>query len=391
MQVLSGYLRDSGSETAELIASREIVNVLLNFVSTIPPATYNVLKTITPVTLPAVNNGVGRVAYSMPVVPLGMTFNPSNRQLRGKPQVERAATLYPLIATDTDGNIGVEYARITIDPPPIDRKSYLHQTLFFKDCVNYMIDSNRVTRHGTSDVVLDINDNDFQTFSTHTDFDINMRVGGVATTIDAVFVKLKGENIRYSVIPTGGSGSGFMNREIPKDLTNWEGSIVSTVFDGFQHDLHFLDDSVTATSVQVTFSGNNIEVYEVMLLELGVTLHANASFFEILHGKIDPTGVIHPSTGGGQFRDEPIGSERWKWKSRYECYFKDRDSQQILMPWREFLAWLEKNKNFIFAPEPSRYPEGVYPALIEDLEFSVRYISEVKPAGDVMGFTINER
>ena len=57
---------------------------------------------------------------------------------------------------------------------------------------------------------------------------------------------------------------------MPATVKNWEGTEVSTVVAGFQHDLYLLDSHFTATSVRMTFTGTDAKIYEIMLLEFGI-------------------------------------------------------------------------------------------------------------------------
>ena len=67
---------------------------------------------------------------------------------------------------------------------------------------------------------------------------------------------MKGIDIEgHSAEPTGGTGVGYSNRGMPSTMKNWEGTDVSTVVAGFQHDLYLLDSHFTATSVRLTFTG----------------------------------------------------------------------------------------------------------------------------------------
>ena len=111
----------------------------------------------------------------------------------------------------------------------------LHSTLFFAEPVNYQ--SGRVVERGTTTVVSTLTDNDYTTFSTHTDFDMDMQDAvGDPTAFDYVFIKAKGDSITYSITPTGGTGTGFVDRVIPTTIKGLGGGSVSTVINGFTHD-----------------------------------------------------------------------------------------------------------------------------------------------------------
>ena len=89
---------------------------------------------------------------------------------------------------------------------------------------------------------------------------LNIAVNGQPTRVDAIFVK--GIDIEgHSAEPTGGTGVGYNNRMMPLVVKNWEGTEVSTVVAGFQHDLYLLDQHFTATSVRMTFTGANAKIH----------------------------------------------------------------------------------------------------------------------------------
>ena len=194
----------------------------------------------------------------------------------------------------------------------------LHNALFFKECVNYFDDGARVSVHGNpSNIIRAVADNDYKTFTQEKDLVINIAVNGQPTRVDAIFVK--GIDIEgHSAAPTGGTGSGYSNRVMPSTVKNWEGTDVSTVVNGFQHDLHLLPAHFTATNVRLTFTGANARIVEVMLLEFGIEMGANGDFLDINSNFVDREGVIQPDPGGGIVYDSPIGAdERDKWQIDY--------------------------------------------------------------------------
>ena len=92
----------------------------------------------------------------------------------------------------------------------------LHNSLFFKDCVNY--EGNRVEIRGTSTKISEITDNDYETYSAETDIDVNMSdAAGNPTAIDYVFIKYKGDLTEYTGTPSGGSGSAFTRARASDD------------------------------------------------------------------------------------------------------------------------------------------------------------------------------
>ena len=170
----------------------------------------------------------------------------------------------------------------------------LHNALFFKECVNYFDDGARISEHGNpSNIIRAVGDNNYQTFTREKDMVLNIAVNGQPTRVDAIFVK--GIDIEgHSAEPTGGTGVGYNNRMMPLVVKNWEGTEVSTVVAGFQHDLYLLDSHFTATSVRMMFTGANAKITEIMLLEFGLEIDSNADFTQINPDFVDRSGVVHP-------------------------------------------------------------------------------------------------
>ena len=264
-----------------------------------------------------------------------------------------------------------------------------HNALFFKECVNYLDNGGRVSVHGDpTQLVREVADNDYKTSTTEKDLDINIAVNGAPTRVDAIFVK--GIGIEgHSAVPTGGSGSGYSNRRMPETVKNWEGTDVSTVVNGFQHDLFLLEQHFTATSVRLTFTGTDAKIVEVMCLEFGLEINANSDFTEIAANFVDREGIIHSDPGGGIVYDPPIGGERDKWEVTYTV--KVSPGKTILETPEDFLYWRSENRNHVHAQEPSRFPWRVFPATFMRKSVPVRYRTDNKNAGEVLNFRVAEQ
>ena len=265
----------------------------------------------------------------------------------------------------------------------------LHNALFFKECVNYLDDGARVSVHGNpSELVRAVADNDYNTFTRQKDLVMNIAVNGNPTRVDAIFVK--GIDIEgHSAEPTGGTGVGYNNRVMPLTVKNWEGTEVSTVVAGFQHDLYLLDSHFTATSVRMMFTGTDAKIYEIMLLEFGLEINANSDFTQINPDFVDRSGVVHPDAGSGIAYSPSIGDQRDKWEIDYVV--KVVPGKTLLETPEEFLYWRAKNKNHVFAMEPSRFPWRVFPAVFVRKRVPVRYRTDDKLAGEVLNFRVAEQ
>ena len=265
----------------------------------------------------------------------------------------------------------------------------LHNALFFKECVNYFDDGARVSVHGNpSELVRAVADNNYNTFTREKDLVINIAVNGQPTRVDAIFVK--GQDIEgHSAEPTGGTGSGYSNRMMPLVVKNWEGSEVSTVVAGFQHDLYLLPSHFTATSVRMTFTGTDAKITEIMLLEFGLEIDANSDFMEIAIDFVDRTGVVHPDAGSGIAYSPSIGDQRDKWQLTYTV--KVSPGKTLLETPEEFLYWRSENRNHVHAQEPSRFPWRVFPAVFVRKSVPVRYRTDDKTGGEIIAFQVSEQ
>ena len=261
----------------------------------------------------------------------------------------------------------------------------LHNTLLFEEPLNYEPESGRITRHGTSTIVTELNDNNYKTFSRHTDFNINMAdADGNPTAITHIFIKAKGSNIVYSITPTGGSGTEITNRTIPETIKNIGGGEVSTIVNGFIHDLYPFPERITATDVRLQITGTNLEIYAVMLLKLGWELDANSKFIDMQFEKVDRGGQLPETPDGTLEHVHVLDAEREKWEAQYTVIVKGSDVD-------EFMDWVEENRNCGFAREFSRHPEDVFPMFFPAFEMPNGYLGLVKSVGETIQFGVFEQ
>lgn len=269
----------------------------------------------------------------------------------------------------------------------------LNNTLFFKACRHYASDAEpdptRVNEHGNaSNIIREVSDNDYRTFSKQTDYVVDISNGGKPTRVDAFFVK--GQRIRqHSGTPTGGSGTGWKNVDVPDTVVNWEGANVATTVAGFQHHLFLLPKHFTATSVRLQFQGTDIEITEFMLLEFGLEIDANSDFTQINTDFVDREGILHPIPGGGVAHGSPLGYQRDKWEVEYVVRIVP--GKTILKTPEEFLYWRAENRNHVFAMEPSRFPWRIFPATFLRNRTPIRYRTDDKIAGEVITLQIAEQ
>ena len=206
--------------------------------------------------------------------------------------------------------------------------------------------------------------------------------------MDAIFVK--GIDIEgHSAEPTGGTGVGYNNRGMPSTVKNWEGTDVSTVVAGFQHDLYLLDSHFTATSVRMTFTGTDAKITEIMLLEFGLEIDSNADFTQINPDFVDRTGVVHPDAGSGIAYSPSIGDQRDKWEIDYVV--KVVPGKTLLETPEDFLYWRSENRNHVHVQEFTRFPWRVFPAVFLGKSVPVRYRTNDKTGGEILNFRVAEQ
>lgn len=261
----------------------------------------------------------------------------------------------------------------------------MHNTLFFKHPINYT--PGRVKREGSDVIVNEMTDNSYRTYSTETDVAVDIRDrSGAATDVTHIFLKYQGDMTRYVATPNSGSS---VRRTVPTAVTNWEGKTVSLAVDGFKHDLFELSSKMTAKSVRIQFTGMNLHIYAVMFLALGLEIHANRDWSRINPVKVDRTGVLHQNTGGGLYRDAPIGAEREKWEYDFTLLSIDGTTEIL---YKDFLRWKAANPNCAMSREFTRFPDEVMLVTFPQLETRIQPRSDrYKGAGDRVPFRIAER
>ena len=257
----------------------------------------------------------------------------------------------------------------------------LHNSLLFKNALNY--EPGRIVRAGTSEVVSEMSDNNYRTYSREGSVVIDMRdANGDPSRITHIFVK--GKALDYDFNPIGGQGTGFTGRVPPAEVTTYEDTPSRTTISGFQHDLYELPNPVTATSVEMDFNGANRQIHALMLLDLQWQLSANSQFTQMEFNKVDRTGDLIENPTGRTRRGPPFAGARFKWEGLYTAIFQSATLAA-------FHKWIEENLNFVFAMEFSRYPARVFPATFPSFRLPNGYRTLVKSSGEWTQFRVAER
>ena len=247
----------------------------------------------------------------------------------------------------------------------------------------------------------EVADNDYNTFTSQTSLLLNIDTAGdgsgTARAFTHIFLKCKGVASYAIALTDPEPGIALLDRTLPETVTNDSGDTVSTTVDGYQHDLDDLETVVSETrklkakAITLTFTaaaGETPRIYEVMVLDRLLTLNSDGGFSRIEYDSID-LGVVDPDIRGRLSYVPPIGGERDKWLCRLTLLSPRQAAARDKIA-DDLIHLIRKYKNFVFAAEPNRYPDRVFPALWPDPTTQIRYIGRWKGAGRRASFTVRE-
>lgn len=245
----------------------------------------------------------------------------------------------------------------------------------------------------------EVADNDYNTFTTGTSMLLHIDSkgdgSGAARDFTDIFVKCKGVTGYSAALTDPQNITGTpAARTLPETVTNDSRDTVPTTVDGnLQHDLHSLwtDESTEkpkAKSVTLTFTGSNIRIYNVLVLDRRLSLNANGGFSRIEYDSID-IGSYETDLRGHRSYVPALGGTRDKWlvnltlDSRRTATGRDTVADDLI-------HFIRKHKSFVFAPEPKRYPDRIFIAGWGEAQTAIRYISRWKGAGRRVSFSVRE-
>ena len=239
-------------------------------------------------------------------------------------------------------------------------------------------------------------DNDYNTFTSETSMLLHIDTAGdgSGTARDFTDIFLKGSGVSsYTAAFTNPENiTSPAARTLPENVTNDSRDTVPILVDGFQNDLHNLwtDESTAkpkAKSITLTFTGSNIRIYEVMVLDRLLTLNSDGGFSRIEYDSID-LGTVEPDLRKRLSYVPPIGGERDKWLVNLTLQSPRRGMRETLSD--QIVSFIRRYKRFVFAPEYKRYPDRVFPALWPNPETQIRYLSRWKGGGRRVQFSVRE-
>lgn len=240
-------------------------------------------------------------------------------------------------------------------------------------------------------------DNDYNTYTSETSMLLHIDTAGdgsgTAREFTDIFIKCSGIGSYTAAFTNPENITSPAARTLPETVTNDSKDSVPITVDGFQNDLHNLwtDESTAkpkAKSITLTFTGSNIRIYNVLVLDRLLSLNANGGFSRIEYDSLE-IGSYETDLRGHRSYVPALGGTRDKWlvnltlDSRRTATGRDTIADELLF-------FMRRYKHFVFAPEYHRYPDRVFPAGWGDAQTAIRYVSRWKGGGRRVSFSVRE-
>ena len=216
---------------------------------------------------------------------------------------------------------------------------------------------------------------------------------GDARAFTDIFVKCKNVTSYSAALTDPANITSPQTRTLPGTVQNDSGDTVPITVDGFQNDLHSLWDAENtakpkAKSVTLTFTGSNIRIYNVLVLDRLLSLNANGGFSRIEYDSLD-IGSYETDLRGNRSYVPALGGTRDKWLVNLTLDSRRTATERDTIA-DELLFFMRRSKHFVFAPEYHRYPDRIFIAGWGDAQTAIRYISRWKGAGRKISFSVRE-
>ena len=243
-------------------------------------------------------------------------------------------------------------------------------------------------------------DNDYNTFTAQTSMLLHIDTlgdgSGTAREFTDIFIKGTGISSYSAALTDPANITSPQARTLPETVKNDSGDTVSTVIDGYRHDLHNLwtnekTAKPKAKSITLTFTaaaGETARIYEVMILDRLLTLDSDGSFSRIEYDSLE-SGSYEPDLRGRRSYVPALGGERDKWLVNLTLNSLRAGSLRDTLA-DQLLTFIRQYKSFVFAPEYNRYPDRVFPAGWGDARTAIQYIAKFKGGGRKVSFSIRE-
>ena len=212
---------------------------------------------------------------------------------------------------------------------------------------------------------------------------------GAVRKFTHIFVKCSGV-ASYSAAVTDSSDSAYTSfaSTMPSTVTDSSGDSNSTVIDGIQYDLLDVRNGTTprdAKQIDFTFTAKTsqtVRVYELMVLNL---LESFEDVETEWQGQPEMLGGIRSSILGTLHKVPVLGG-----KEKRESFSLTVRSLRTDTLTRDLKQLFTKHRHFVCAVEYKRYPDLVFPALVQP-SLELQYLNDWKGAGKRLSFQITER
>ena len=263
------------------------------------------------------------------------------------------------------------------------------EQIYFDLAINRRNDLNRnfSVSGMTETAIVSIADNDYTTFSDATSFAIitHGEQRTMSTSISHVFFKVSGVTSAVVSVATGFGSGTTQNITFPATITDEVGDAISITVDGTQNYLYEIvdmagdPDPFDCRKVNIVFTGTDVKVYEIMLLDKKYSFNVPRDFIEMTIQEIDRAGGQHESTLGQISRysgDATDGRD----KIQVDC------GVQFLgaYAYRPFFKFKQDYDNFVVALNTTTYPHLVFtasfdiaPFVLDDVNDQIEHAQEV--------------
>lgn len=212
------------------------------------------------------------------------------------------------------------------------------------------------------------------------------REGDIAhlTTTTHIYLISSGVTTYTCSVPTGFGTGANVTRTLPEHVTTPQGEQIPILQDDKQHDLFTLPSPLSVRALDFAFTGTNVKIYQILLLDLKFSLNADSRFIQIAPTLVPPEGGVFTSTTGTRQRWTTNPDNRWKWEVAYGARYLGIED------YTELTRFIQATLHFTFAQEYRRHPERVYPAFFKNRLITLNLISRFKGAATEILFEVAE-
>ena len=137
------------------------------------------------------------------------------------------------------------------------------------------------------------------------------------------------------------------------------------------------------TEAQITFTGADIRIYQIQLLEVLLELDSE-SFFLNINSRFLRNSLEKRSMNGQNYRVPGLGS-RGKYRTSLSTHLRKWSP----VSFNQFMSFAENYENFTFEEQYERYPKRVFLATW-DGDFNINYFNQMLENGQVANIIIQE-